>query len=481
MAKKLTKTSTPGIYRRHVNGCPNSDGKKRCTCPYAVPTRHRGKQSMETYRTFEEARAAKGRKDAGDSRPKSKLKFGEYFEGEGKDETEGWIGTYSGRTKRGFEEETRIEYRRSIQNEAMRVWADRLMADIDQRDVRELYAGMVRAGKTYAAMRKLRAALSPLFNTAIEDGIVTVNPVTAVKIPAPPKTELEGDEDEERGKALRRDELAAFLMTVDQDWRMFFEFLVVTGLRIGEATGLVWENVVLTGEEPRVRVREQIYEGRRKRYLKSDAGKRDIPLTPVWVARLMGHRRDTFQGPKSPVFASVTGTPIRPSNVYRRVLAPAAIDAGLYIQVGPDVDNADLRPVVMGRSGRRHLAEPTAEAALCGRGGEMSDAGDGPSTSACQICQEAARKRSRQGRRTAIAFHAFRHTCASLLFAEGRNVKQVSEWLGHTDPAFTLKVYIHLLDDGLGAGLDLPIVAPDSAGPLHGVDLSVDLAELQAA
>jgi hypothetical protein len=29
-------------------------------------------------------------------------------------------------------------------------------------------------------------------------------------------------------------------------------------------------------------------------------------------------------------------------------------------------------------------------------------------------------------------------------------VKQVSEWLGHADPSFTLSTYIHLLDDGIG-------------------------------
>jgi hypothetical protein len=26
----------------------------------------------------------------------------------------------------------------------------------------------------------------------------------------------------------------------------------------------------------------------------------------------------------------------------------------------------------------------------------------------------------------------------------------VQGWLGHTDPAFTLRVYVHLMDDGLG-------------------------------
>lgn len=49
-----------------------------------------------------------------------------------------------------------------------------------------------------------------------------------------------------------------------------------------------------------------------------------------------------------------------------------------------------------------------------------------------------------------VGFHSFRHTCASLLFAAGKNLKQVQEWLGHYDPAFTLRTYVHLIDGGLG-------------------------------
>jgi integrase len=52
-------------------------------------------------------------------------------------------------------------------------------------------------------------------------------------------------------------------------------------------------------------------------------------------------------------------------------------------------------------------------------------------------------------------FHAFRHTCASLLFERGKNVKQVSRWLGHHSASFTLDTYTHLLDEGVGDALDL--------------------------
>jgi integrase len=49
-----------------------------------------------------------------------------------------------------------------------------------------------------------------------------------------------------------------------------------------------------------------------------------------------------------------------------------------------------------------------------------------------------------------VTFHTFRHTCASLLFEAGRDVKQVQEWLGHADPGFTLRTYVRLMDDRVG-------------------------------
>jgi integrase len=55
-----------------------------------------------------------------------------------------------------------------------------------------------------------------------------------------------------------------------------------------------------------------------------------------------------------------------------------------------------------------------------------------------------------------LGFHAFRHTCATMLFAEGRNAVQVQRWLGHHSAAFTLARYVHLLDGDLGEPLSVP-------------------------
>jgi len=58
---------------------------------------------------------------------------------------------------------------------------------------------------------------------------------------------------------------------------------------------------------------------------------------------------------------------------------------------------------------------------------------------------------------------AFRHTCASILFAEGRNAVQVQRWLGHHSAAFTLATYVHLLDGDLGDPLRIPQTVDNDA------------------
>ena len=49
-----------------------------------------------------------------------------------------------------------------------------------------------------------------------------------------------------------------------------------------------------------------------------------------------------------------------------------------------------------------------------------------------------------------------------MLFEGGKNVRQVSEWLGHADPAFTMRTYVHLMDDGLGGADFLDQAVPSS-------------------
>lgn len=378
------KRKHPGIFRRHAAGCTRPS---RCQCAYVVVWEHRGRQHKESHPTLALALEAQGKRRAGDTRPAERITFGSYYSG--------WIENYAGRTARGLQDSTRKEYRRSMNAHPLPEWESLLLRDIGPIDVRELFGKMARAGATRSQIVKVKAPLSAMFATAVEDGKVPSNPVSGVRIPA---IASDAKPEEDKAKALSRKDLLLLLVEIErrsgEDWRLFFDFLWQTGLRIGEAIGLRWEHLDLDSDRGTVRVREQVYEGERKK-LKSSNGKRDIPLSPGTTRRLREKRaRLTDENPTAPVFASRTETELRPANVYGRVLAPAAIAVGLSEEA-------------------------------------INDAGD------TYI-------------KSAVSFHTFRHTCASFLFSRDRNIKQVCDWLGHADPAFTLRTYVHLIDDGLG-------------------------------
>jgi integrase len=123
-------------------------------------------------------------------------------------------------------------------------------------------------------------------------------------------------------------------------------------------------------------VRRQFYRGKLKPHPKSDAGRRELPLSPGMARKLWAARPAHASGP---IFTTANGTRLADRNL-RRVLDRASAQAGVPW----------------------------------------------------------------------IGFHTFRHTSASMLLESGKNIRQVAAWLGHTDPAFTLRTYTHLMDDGLG-------------------------------
>jgi integrase len=181
------------------------------------------------------------------------------------------------------------------------------------------------------------------------------------------------------------------------EWRLFFDVLAWSGLRIGEAIELRWKDVDLGIRTVHVRRR---YSNGRVGPPKTKYGRRRLRLTPELARALWTHRGGAGDGDL--VFVTLGrrdrsgdggGTRISPSNLMRRVLKPAAVRAGLGTWVPDPSDNRKLR------------AESW------------------------------------------VGFHTFRHTCATVLFRRGWNAVQVQKWLGHHKPSFTLDTYVHLLDE----------------------------------
>ena len=240
MASKLEPTNTPGIFRRHVKGCPRG----RCKCSYVVVWRHRGKQHKQTFRTLAEAREAKGNRDAGDRRPIARVRVRGLLRRLDRVLRRPHRAGVLGDDPAGVPSPDRASTR-------SRRWGTWRLAEIEPTDVRELFGELrKRRRRPRRRSRSCGRALSAMFATAVEDGLLRSNPVQ--RRTHPPAASDEQPEEDDRAKALTRAELALFLAALPSDWRLFFEFLAHTGLRISEAIGLTWAHLDL-GERPRVR------------------------------------------------------------------------------------------------------------------------------------------------------------------------------------------------------------------------------------
>ena len=74
---------------------------------------------------------------------------------------------------------------------------------------------------------------------------------------------------------MSRAELTAVLAALADRWRLRFELL-----------GLEWDALVF-GDRPRLRVRRKWYRGKLKPRPKSDAGRRELPLSPGMARKLL--------------------------------------------------------------------------------------------------------------------------------------------------------------------------------------------------
>jgi integrase len=126
------------------------------------------------------------------------------------------------------------------------------------------------------------------------------------------------------------------------------------------------------------------------------------------------------------------------------------------IEVGRDKTDAGMREIDMLPLLREILTEHKAASARTGpddpilttRGGKPRDRHNLRQRVVAPVVTRAEQLLAeRDGRPlpNRITPHKLRHTFASVLFAIGKDPRYVMEQLGHADPAFTLRVYAHMM------------------------------------
>ena len=137
------------------------------------------------------------------------------------------------------------------------------MRDLDRAAVQQFVDWLTtrpgRAGRL--CDRSIANVLTPLrvaLDAAVADGLLGANPAEQVVLPR--RRAGRAWSTRER-RFLTRAELLRLLDEIPAKWRPLFELLAATGLRISEAVGLRWSDVVLDEPAPHLQVRRAIVKG----------------------------------------------------------------------------------------------------------------------------------------------------------------------------------------------------------------------------
>lgn len=361
----LRRTGHPGVYRR---------GSR-----FVAVYRRDGRQRKESAASFAEARALKIARDAEERATRAGPLLHEY--------ALAWVGAYGGSGHDTVNEATRREYRRLLVTFALRYFPAGLrLAELDHEALQGFVSWLIvyRGERGRLSDRSIRNAVAPLrlcLLAAAEESLVERDVPTGLLLP---RRRGGRGWDFEQGRFLTRTQLGRLLAEIPEEWRLFFDLLASTGLRLSEAIALRWSDLNL-GESAHLWVRRSIVDGV-VGAPKSRFGRRCVPIDQELAQRLKAGR-DPKADEDGLVFPNDRGTPLNPSNIRYRVLVPAAKRAGI----------------------------------------------------------------------PRVGFHAFRHTCASMLVERGLSPLRLQRWMGHHSAAYTLDVYGHLIDAELAPALDLGV------------------------
>lgn len=189
------------------------------------------------------------------------------------------------------------------------------------------------------------AKIRALFADAVEEGVLRHSPTTGIRVAVRKPVE------DEAAKAMTRAQLARLL---GEDWRLFFEFLAHTGLRISEAIEVRWGRDLELDDRTTLKLGRQYTDGV-VRAPKSAAGRRDLPLSAGMAARLRA-----IEGPTGTLaFTTTTGKRLNRSNPLPRRPPPRRHPRrralGVVPQLPPHMRLAALR----GRQERQARASAT--------------------------------------------------------------------------------------------------------------------------
>jgi integrase len=214
----------------------------------------------------------------------------------------------------------------ALRGRILPVFGNKTLKQITTKDIREWLTSLLTEGLSPATVKTYRQILGQVLNQAAADGLLTTNPVDAVRTPTVrPRRQL----------FLTADELV-MLADAAGHYGPLIWFLGWSGLRFGEAAALKVGNV--DAPRRRIRVEESITDvgGRLVKGPPKTYETRSVIVPGFVIERIAPLLDGKDKGDL--VFAAPQGGPVRLNNFRRPVFAAAASEIGK-----PDLVPHDLR------------------------------------------------------------------------------------------------------------------------------------------
>ncbi|MCF2538961.1 site-specific integrase [Streptomyces sp. FB2] len=261
----------------------------------------------------------------------------------------------------------------------------RPMASFTPSHLRSWLRALEETGLAAAYRRVIFAHVSTVFTAAVEDRIIHENPCRSRSVKAPRL-------DPRKVAPWSYGQVRAVRHALDDRYRVLVDLAAGCGLRQGEAFGLGVEDIDFESSTLHVVRQVKLLQGRPV-FAPPKGGKpRYVPLPGSVAASVSAH---------------LTTYPVSEAQLPWRTLDGPTLSVPLICRTSADK-----------AIGRNTFNAGYWRPALLAAGVEP-----GPGN----------------------GMHALRHFYASVLLDAGESIKALSEYLGHADPAFTLRTYTHLM------------------------------------
>lgn len=161
-------------------------------------------------------------------------------------------------------------------------------------------------------MRRYYAPLRAMLATAYEDDLIVRNPASGVRV-------IVKDDRPAKRKRMTAEETQRLLSEIPAEFADLTYLMAASGLRIGEAFGLIWSDFALDKDGPTITVRKS----------KTEAGRRTIALSSATARRLVRRQTATQARKSDPMFANARGGAFDSCNYRSQVFNPASERAGV--------------------------------------------------------------------------------------------------------------------------------------------------------